>query len=70
MNKEEIQEFNRRRQVIVKTISDMVEQAKSLLADANQIARDSGMELQFANMLSEIQNNINNTWYASDTSHC
>lgn len=64
------EELLRRKQVVLKNISELVDQAKALLADANQMALDTGMSVEFSDMLSDITSNVNNTWYASDTSQC
>lgn len=68
----EILEAQRRQQAIHKIVADLIEQAKSILIDAKQVAKDNGMEYQIGDMVTNMIEEVSNGayWYGSDQSLC
>lgn len=62
----------RRKQVISKSIADLLDQAKQILIDAKQVAVDNGMQYEIGDMAINMVNEVsdNQYWYGSDQSHC
>lgn len=69
---EEVAEAARRQQSINKTVADLIEQAKQLLIDAKQVAKDNGMEYQIGDMVTDMVSEVSDGqyWYGSDQSLC
>lgn len=68
----EAAEAARRQQAIHKTVADLLEQAKMILVDAKQIAKDNGMEYQIGDMVENMVSEVSDGqyWYGSDQSLC
>lgn len=68
----ELLEAQRRQQAIHKIVADLIEQAKQLLVDAKQVAKDNGMEYQIGDMVTNMIEEVSNGsyWYGSDQSLC
>ena len=65
-------EAERQRQAVHKAVADLIEQAKSILIDAKQVAKDNGMEYQIGDMVTNMIEEVSNGsyWYGSDQSLC
>ena len=71
-HKVEAAEAARRQQSIHRTVSDLIDQAKQLLIDAKQVAKDNGLQYQIEGMVTEMINEVSEGqyWYGSDQSLC